>query len=75
MKPLIAEVKLTLILKQEEGVGYYLFVYPEKSGISIADHLQDTLEITLEQAETEYGVPRSAWKEISQEQLNYFNTD
>jgi hypothetical protein len=43
-------------------VGWYLYVYKDEKGV--ADHLQDSLEIAISQAEKDYGVPSDSWKEI-----------
>lgn len=44
------------------GVGWYLRVF--EGDKSIADHLHDTLEATIEHAKEDYGVSREAWTEI-----------
>jgi hypothetical protein len=42
--------------------GYYLFVWEEER--CLYDYLQDTLEIAMEQALEEFGVPLDAWKRV-----------
>jgi len=56
LKPLYYEIK------EDPFVGFYLFVF--KDNKCIRDHLQDTLEIAIECALEEYGVPKNAWKKI-----------
>lgn len=43
-------------------VGFYLYVY--EGDKCIRDYLQDTLEIAIECAWEDYGVPKDSWKEI-----------
>ena len=47
------------IIEEDPAVGFYLYVYQQSE--CVADHLQDTLEMAIEQAEEDYGVPRAAW--------------
>ncbi len=48
-----------------EDVGAYLFVWETPQSASPEkDYLQDTLEIAKEQAEEDYRVPVSAWREV-----------
>ena len=51
-----------VIKEDEPDVGWYLYVY--KNGEIIKDHLQDNLESVKKQAEEDYSVPESLWKEI-----------
>ena len=41
--------RLRLEIEEDKIVGFYLMVYPENGNQSIADHLQDSLEILLEE--------------------------
>ena len=50
------------VIKQDEAVGFYLYVYENER--CIRDHLQDTLELAIEAAFEDYGVPTQSWKEI-----------
>jgi hypothetical protein len=50
-------------IEREAGLGFHLNVY--EGQISVADHLQDTLDQVMEQAEEEYSVPRTAWRAYS----------
>ena len=43
-------------------VGFYLVVYENDK--CICDHLQDTLEIAIECALEDYGVPKDLWKKV-----------
>ncbi len=43
--------------------GFYFFVIDEKPAKS-ADYLQDTLELALEQANDEYGIPFDSWEMV-----------
>ena len=51
--------KYTYIIKKDDAVGYYLYVY--SAGKCIKDHLQDTLKFAIEQAWEDYGVPEDSW--------------
>jgi hypothetical protein len=42
--------------------GYYLYIW--ENGKGIADELQDTLEVTMQQAFEDYGVPLDVWKQV-----------
>jgi len=49
-------------IKHDPFVGFYLYVFEEEK--CIHDHLQDTLEIAMECAWEDYGVPKNAWKKL-----------
>ena len=49
-------------IKHDPSVGFYLYVF--EGNKCIRDHLQDTLEMAMECAWEDYGVPKSAWKKI-----------
>ena len=53
----------TFIIEEDENVGFYLYVYQENE--CLFDHLQDELEIAIEQAEEDYGVDPNSWKQIN----------
>lgn len=63
---LIAEHRGTLARIREDlpDVGWYLYI-TLPSGES-RDHLQDTKEIAITQAEEDYNIPRSAWSETEE---------
>src|SRR5690606_27558490 len=63
---LIAEHKKTLARIREDvpEVGCYLYI-TLPSGES-RDHLQDTKEIAITQAEEDYDIPRSSWRETEE---------
>lgn len=49
-------------IEHDAAAGFYLHIFDAESGASTHDHLQDTLEIAMEQAEEEYGLVRASWK-------------
>jgi len=55
----------TFVIEEDSSVGFYLYVYQKSE--CVADHLQDTLEMAMKQAEEDYGVPRTAWARDSSE--------
>ena len=50
------------VIKEDPCVGFYLYIFENNK--CIFDHLQDTFEIAIECAYTDYGVPKNAWKKI-----------
>lgn len=50
-------------IKQDPYVGFYLYVFEDNK--CIRDYLQDTLDIAMECAFEDYGVPKNAWEKIS----------
>jgi len=52
------------IEQDQPDVGWYLYVF-DKNENCIADHLQDTLEIVMEDAFEEYQVPKNSWTDIT----------
>lgn len=53
------------ILGKIEGggsAGFYLFIFDPVSGRCTHDHLQDTLEVALEQAEEDYALSKGNWQ-------------
>jgi hypothetical protein len=55
-----AHENLRLVIEHDPAVGWYLYVY--QGGECTHDFLQDTLELAVEQAESDFGVSRSAWR-------------
>ena len=53
------------VIEHDPAVGFYLFVF--EGDESKYDYLQDTLDIAMSQAEEKFGVPRSSWRQISNE--------
>lgn len=51
------------VIKADESVGFYLLVY--ENGRCVQDHLQDTLELAIDQAFNDYHVPKEAWKRLT----------
>ena len=47
-------------IKYDPFTGFYFYVFEEN--VCIRDYLQDTLEIAMDSALEDYGVPKSAWK-------------
>ena len=57
--------KFRLVIKEDlPEVGWYLIVYPSGGTQSLADHLQDTLDAVIKEAEEDYGVPPDSWRDI-----------
>lgn len=52
------------VIKHDPSAGFYLFVYENDK--CIRDHLQDTLEIVMECALEDYGVPKNLWRKIEE---------
>lgn len=46
-------------IKHDPEAGFYLYVF--ENGECVRDHLQDTLNITIDTALEHYGVPRDIW--------------
>jgi len=67
LKKLIAytsnEPRLRVEIEEDENVEFYLFVYPHNSNESIADYLQNTLQLVFEQAQEMYGISPDKWEE------------
>ena len=51
-------------IKYDPFVGFYLYVFENDK--CIHDHLQDTLEMAIESAWENYGVPKSAWQKVEE---------
>ncbi|NGX46997.1 MAG: hypothetical protein K1000chlam3_00366 [Chlamydiae bacterium] len=51
-------------IKHDPSVGFYLYVFENDK--CIRDHLQDTLEMAMECALEDYGVPKNAWEKIEE---------
>ena len=49
-------------IKQDPCAGFYLYVF--EGDKCIFDYLQDTLEIAMECAWNDFGVPKNAWKKM-----------
>lgn len=50
------------VIKQDPSVGFYLYVF--EGDKCIFDYLQDTLELAMESAWEDFGVPKDAWEKI-----------
>ncbi len=50
-------------IEEDAAVGFYLYIFDPVSGKSTHDHLQDTLDIAMEQAEEEFGLAIANWKQ------------
>jgi len=51
-------------IKHDQFAGFYLYVFEDNR--CIHDYLQDTLEMTIECAWEDYGVPKNAWNLIEE---------
>ncbi len=51
-------------IEYDPYAGYYLYVF--EGNKCIRDYLQDTLEIAIECALDDFGVPKEAWKKINE---------
>ncbi len=49
-------------IKHDPSVGFYLYVF--ENGKCICDYLQDTLELAMECAWEDFGVPKNAWEKV-----------
>lgn len=49
-------------IKYDPMVGFYLYVF--EGDKCIHDYLQDTLDLAMECAWEDFGVPKSAWKKF-----------
>lgn len=49
-------------IEHDAAAGFYLHILDAGTGASTHDHLQDTFEIAMEQAEEDYGLARTGWK-------------
>lgn len=55
----------TYYVIEEDLVGWYLIVYEDKNtDESSGDHLLDTLEDAMLEAEERFGIPKNSWKEL-----------
>ena len=61
---LVYESDGRILGKIEDGgaAGFYLFIFDPVSGRCTHDHIQDTLEIALEQAEEDYSLSKGNWR-------------
>lgn len=49
-------------IKHDPSVGFYLYVFDGDRCID--DYLQDTLELAMEYARDDFGVPKEAWEKV-----------
>jgi hypothetical protein len=65
-KPLHCEIEKQLLRSILPGKpdqdGFYLFVYD--NGVNTHDYLQDSLEMAMDQALDDFGIPKSAWRKV-----------
>jgi len=55
----------TYYVIEEDLVGWYLIVYTDKNtNESSEDHLLDTLEDAMLEAEERFSIPKNSWKEL-----------
>jgi len=50
-------------IKYDQLAGYYFYVFEDNK--CIRDYLQDTLEIAMECAWEDYGIPKNAWMKVN----------
>lgn len=55
-------------IQHDPSAGFYLYVFEENR--CIYDQLQDTLEIAMECAWEDYGVPKYAWIKVDDTKNN-----
>ncbi|MEW6451900.1 MAG: hypothetical protein AB1490_14685 [Pseudomonadota bacterium] len=48
------------MIERDESVGFYLYVYEDDR--CVRDHLQDSLELAVQQAFEEFSVPKDSWQ-------------
>ncbi|MCE5318104.1 MAG: hypothetical protein LLG04_12195 [Parachlamydia sp.] len=51
-------------IKCDPFVGFYVYVFDGDKCIN--DYLQDTLEMAIQCAWSDYGVPKKAWKKVEE---------
>lgn len=51
-------------IKYDPNVGFYFYVFED--GKCIRDYLQDTLELAMECAWEDFGVPIDAWERVEE---------
>jgi hypothetical protein len=51
-------------IKHDRSVGFYLYVF--KGDRCVCDYLQDTLELAMECAWEDFGVPKEAWEKVEE---------
>ena len=49
-------------IKHDPNVGFYLYVFENEKCIN--DYLQDTLELAIECAWEDFGVPKESWEKV-----------
>ncbi|HBM90641.1 MAG TPA: hypothetical protein DD400_02005 [Rhodospirillaceae bacterium] len=59
---IVKELFKDLNPNKPDTYGYYLYVW--ENNRCTYDYLQDTLEIAIEQAEEDFGVPKNAWTKV-----------
>ncbi|MGB4101358.1 MAG: hypothetical protein WBK91_05580 [Alphaproteobacteria bacterium] len=50
------------VIRQDMSAGFYLHLYWGE--FDLIDHLQDSLAEVMEQAQDDFGVPKSAWRPV-----------
>lgn len=49
-------------IKHDPNIGFYLYVFENDK--CITDYLQDTLELAMECALEDFGVPKGSWEKV-----------
>ena len=53
-------------IEEDCNVGFYLVAYKKNSKRSFADHLLDSFEDAIDQAESDYGIAPKAWGSVEE---------
>ena len=59
------ERNLKAVIEEDPFVGFYLYVWELSTNKLIADTLQDTLDISQEEAEDNFKIPRNDWEQLT----------
>jgi hypothetical protein len=52
-------------IEEDEAAGFYLYIFDRDSGACTHDHLQNTVEVALEQAEEDFALAKDKWRRVS----------
>jgi len=55
-------IPMSYEIKYDPAAGFYFYVF--KNNLCIKDYLQDTLDIAIEMAWEDFGVPKNVWKKV-----------
>lgn len=57
------DTNIKVAIKKDSKVGYYVFIYDNKTGKLLQDWLYDTLDEALSYAERKHGLPKNKFAE------------